>query len=112
MGYFNIEGIPPERIEVTIDQEKNVRIQGESDIIELEPENGVKKCRKEVIDYKFSLPDSADENSIVSEIAKAKDFIRIKWSDKKSDVKEVVQLKVSIPNNNPAPKVQLKRNDS
>ena len=73
----------------------------------------MKKCRKEVIDYKFSLPETADENSIVSEIAKAKDFIRIKWDDKKPVIKEVTPLKVNISNNDPvAPKVQLKRNDS
>lgn len=79
--YFNIEGIPPENIEVTINHQRLVRIQGEL-ITELESENGVKKCRKEIVDYKFELPETADEQSIVSEIKK--DFIRIKWDDLKN----------------------------
>lgn len=99
--YFNIEGIPPQNIEVTIDQEGLVRIQGE-ETIELEAENGVKKCRKEIIDYKFKLPENADDQSIVSEIQKG--FIKIKWTDKignimnKNDA-DVEKLCISVENN-------------
>ena len=70
--------------------------------IELEAENGVKKCRKEIIDYKFKLPENADDQSIISEIQKG--FIKIKWTDKigniinKNDA-DVEKLCISVENN-------------
>jgi len=98
--YFNIEGIPPRNIKVTIDQDGLVRIQGE-ETIELEPESGVKKCRKEIIDYKFKLPENADDQSIVSEIQKG--FIKIKWTDKVENRvtknSDVEKLCISVENN-------------
>jgi len=94
--YFNVEGIPPENIEVTINHQRLVRIQGEL-ITELESENGVKKCRKEIVDYKFELPETADEQSIVSEIKK--DFIRIKWDEVKNKAKNNGAPKKAAPKN-------------
>merc|ERR1711879_251989 len=79
--FFNVTDFPAEKLEVTIDHKRTVRVQGEH-TTQLEDENGVKKQRKDIINYHFELPEEADEQSITSEIHKG--YISIGWRDQEN----------------------------